>query len=234
MAAPIRDPVRAVSRSGRAVLIDAGGVLLNDGLPPVAAAWAARLGCTPPSLLAAVFGGSDDQVLIGRTGEAQWWDVVARRLDLDGAAVAELRRDVESAGSWDERPLACLRGIRGMAATAAVANAWPYLRTRLAEDQIDGLFDEVILSCEVGYAKPAPQIFRLALERLGVAPADALLVDDVTENVDAAQRSGLAAHRHEEAASTMAAIERFVGRSAPLTSSAVAPPVPGAPTAGEM
>jgi 2-haloalkanoic acid dehalogenase type II len=42
-------------------------------------------------------------------------------------------------------------------------------------------FDELIVSGEVGVAKPDPAIFRLALERLGVAPDEALFVGDSPE-----------------------------------------------------
>jgi HAD superfamily hydrolase (TIGR01549 family) len=42
-------------------------------------------------------------------------------------------------------------------------------------------FDELIVSGEVGVAKPDPAIFMLAMERLGVAPAEALFVGDSPE-----------------------------------------------------
>jgi putative hydrolase of the HAD superfamily len=42
-------------------------------------------------------------------------------------------------------------------------------------------FDELVVSGEVGVAKPDPAIFRLALERLGVAPDEALFVGDSPE-----------------------------------------------------
>jgi hypothetical protein len=38
----------------------------------------------PARLLAALFAGNDDQILIGRVGEAAWWRVVADRLHVDG------------------------------------------------------------------------------------------------------------------------------------------------------
>ncbi|HEX5415667.1 MAG TPA: HAD-IA family hydrolase [Chloroflexota bacterium] len=40
------------------------------------------------------------------------------------------------------------------------------------------LLDATALSCEVGYAKPAPEIYRFALEQLGVAPERAVFVGD--------------------------------------------------------
>jgi hypothetical protein len=66
---------------GKAILIDLGGVLIDDYLPAAATEWGGRLGLTPPKFLAALFGGSDDQVLTGRVSESAWWEIVAGRPD---------------------------------------------------------------------------------------------------------------------------------------------------------
>ena len=41
-----------------------------------------------------------------------------------------------------------------------------------------GLFDVEIFSCDVGYAKPEPDIYRLCLERLALAPHECLFAGD--------------------------------------------------------
>ena len=43
---------------------------------------------------------------------------------------------------------------------------------------MDALADTLVLSCEVGSAKPAAEIFRYALDRLGVTAEAAVFVDD--------------------------------------------------------
>lgn len=55
-------------------------------------------------------------------------------------------------------------------------------------------FDSITISSEAGYAKPAPEIFRMALERHAVPAADAVHVGD-SETLDAggARAAGLAA-----------------------------------------
>ncbi|MFA4944988.1 MAG: HAD family phosphatase [Lentisphaeria bacterium] len=50
-----------------------------------------------------------------------------------------------------------------------------------------------VLSYEVGLMKPDPRIYRLAVERLGVAPAETLFIDDLPENVAGARQAGLRA-----------------------------------------
>jgi HAD superfamily hydrolase (TIGR01509 family) len=59
-----------------------------------------------------------------------------------------------------------------------------------------GLYDEadaVILSFEVGAAKPSPEIYREALERLDVEAGDALFVDDQAAYCDGAAALGIQA-----------------------------------------
>lgn len=58
---------------------------------------------------------------------------------------------------------------------------------------LDTTFDAVVVSCEVGYTKPAPEIFRLCVGRLGVPPEESLFADDKLENVEGARRVGLQA-----------------------------------------
>jgi epoxide hydrolase-like predicted phosphatase len=58
---------------------------------------------------------------------------------------------------------------------------------------LDELFDTVVDSCEVGLRKPNPAIYRLACERLGVAPERAVLLDDIESNLRGAEAAGLRA-----------------------------------------
>jgi putative hydrolase of the HAD superfamily len=106
-----------------------------------------------------------------------------------------------------------LRQLRGVARTAIVSNAWPHVRARLAEARLEEVTDEIVLSCEVGCAKPNPDIYRLTLDRLEVAPEHALLIDDTPSHILAAQLAGLHGHRHQDAAGTTAAIARFLAAS---------------------
>jgi HAD superfamily hydrolase (TIGR01509 family) len=54
-------------------------------------------------------------------------------------------------------------------------------RPKIEQFQLIDYFDLLIVSEEVGVAKPDPAIFAIALERLGVAPSEALFVGDSPE-----------------------------------------------------
>jgi HAD superfamily hydrolase (TIGR01509 family) len=101
----------------------------------------------------------------------------------------DLYRRVTDPAEWSVYPdtvtvLKSLRqnGIR----TAVVSNiAWD-IRSVLAAAEVD----EFVLSFEVGAAKPDLRIFTAALDRLGVAANEALMIGDSEENDGAARELG--------------------------------------------
>ena len=65
-------------------------------------------------------------------------------------------------------------------------------RSRLALSPLKDWVTEVVISEEVGLSKPRPGIFRLALDRLGVKPRDALMVGDgVNSDIRGANNAGI-------------------------------------------
>ena len=56
----------------RAIMADVGGVLLHMDWRAVADHWEAELGLAQGTFLRALFGGSDEAVLVGRVSEEDW------------------------------------------------------------------------------------------------------------------------------------------------------------------
>ena len=54
-----------------------------------------------------------------------------------------------------------------------------------------GLLEGIVVSGEVGIAKPDPEIFRLTIDRFALDPARTVFVDDSPRNVEAARSVGL-------------------------------------------
>jgi putative hydrolase of the HAD superfamily len=100
----------------------------------------------------------------------------------DELVAATVRRDQElllaNARLFDDAiPFLTRLSDRGIK-IAIVSNCTENTRAMLVATGVDKLADELVLSCEVRSAKPAPEIFRYALDRLGVSPEAALFVDD--------------------------------------------------------
>jgi putative hydrolase of the HAD superfamily len=70
------------------------------------------------------------------------------------------------------------------------------------ETPFAGMFDSTVFSCAVALRKPQPEIYRLALDELGVDPAEAIFVGDgANDELAGAERVGIRAvliHREGE------------------------------------
>ena len=53
------------------------------------------------------------------------------------------------------------------------------------------LFDQYVLSYEVGYMKPHPEIYAEALKKARVPARECVFLDDLPENIEGAQRLGM-------------------------------------------
>jgi putative hydrolase of the HAD superfamily len=67
---------------------------------------------------------------------------------------------------------------------------------------LDALADVVVISSEVGIRKPSRRIYAIACTRLGIDPLQAVMVDDLQQNLDGAARLGIAGVLHTDAADT--------------------------------
>jgi putative hydrolase of the HAD superfamily len=92
--------------------------------------------------------------------------------------------------------------------TGLISNSWVMDHYT---DEIRSLFDEVVISAEVGLHKPQPEIYLLAAERLGVAPEKCVFVDDLRENCAGAEAVGMTAVLHRDAAETISRLEELLG-----------------------
>ena len=79
-------------------------------------------------------------------------------------------------------------GVPVVALTNFSAETFPVARERFAFLE---LFDDIVVSGEVGLAKPDPEIFALVARRAGRPPGDCVFVDDSPANVAGAAAAGM-------------------------------------------
>ncbi|MBC7263423.1 MAG: HAD family hydrolase [Chloroflexi bacterium] len=87
-----------------------------------------------------------------------------------------------------------LERLHGRYSLGVVSNAWPGMMRLLEALNLARYFEHIIISTLVGWAKPEPGIYEVALQRMGVPAAAAVFVDDVVENVRAALALGMRAY----------------------------------------
>jgi putative hydrolase of the HAD superfamily len=97
------------------------------------------------------------------------------------------------------------RGYRMALLTNNVREWEPMWRAMLPVDEI---FEVIVDSAFVGMRKPEPQIYELAVERIGdLQPAECLFVDDVEDNVGTARRLGMTAVHYQDPDQAIGEIE---------------------------
>lgn len=175
-----------------AVFFDFGGTVDADGEPSVAQflkGYQAAGGARSPVEFEDIFRESDrrlathpgiDTLGFRATVEAQSRLIAELVSDGESVDAAKIASSVQSrALPIAERNAGILRALQahGMR-TGVISNFTGNLVHCLAEIGLSGVLDVVIDSGVVGIRKPDEGIFKLALDALGVAPADALMVGD--------------------------------------------------------
>ena len=199
----------------RAVIFDLGGVVLGSPLDAIAA-YEREHG------LPAGF--------VNRLVEASGPDGAWARLErgeLDLAAFREaFEHECEAAGGRLDaallmerigaqaapRPamLEAIRRIRGRGlAAAALTNNWA--GDGLSRAGLRASFDAFFESSVLGMRKPDPRIYLHACEALGVAPVQAVFLDDIGRNLKPARALGLTTLKVESPESALARLADLLG-----------------------
>lgn len=85
-----------------------------------------------------------------------------------------------------------------------------WITDKFLTDDEQNLFDNLLFSHHVGLAKPHPQIFIVMAERLGLEPADCLMVDDIEANCTGAKIAGMQAILYDNFEQAKLEIERTI------------------------
>jgi len=195
----------------RGLLVDFGGVLTtdvfasfdtfcaNEGLP---AGTVKALFRTDPRARELLSGLED-----GTLADA---DFERRFAELLGVAPDDLIERLLGHAGLDTAMLDAVRAARGHGIrTGLVSNSWGvdrYDRALLTE-----LFDGVVISAEVGFRKPTPEIYALGARSVGLHPDACVYVDDLPGNLKPARELGMTTLHHRDAETTIAALTSLFG-----------------------
>jgi len=176
-----------------AVIWDLGGVLVRTEDRGRRIWWEQKLQLEPGQLDRLVFQGEmGRKAALGKAQAADIWHALGTHFNLSETDRLQLEQDFWSGDHVDQELILLIRTLRPQLKTGLLSNAWPDLRHAL-EDlwKIDDAFDQIVISAEVGIAKPDPKIYQLMLSQLGIDPPQAVFIDDFLENIDAAKQLGL-------------------------------------------
>jgi epoxide hydrolase-like predicted phosphatase len=177
----------------RAVIFDFGGVLLRTEDQYPRQQLAARLGLPKEKLYYQIFESeSARQAMVGKLSAEAHWEAVRLALGIEEDVFSAARTEFWAGDRLDQDLIEYVRCLRPRYKTALLSNAWDDLRGYIQSTwDIGDVFDEMVISAEVGVAKPDSRIYRVALDRLGVLPGEVVFVDDFIENIESARELGL-------------------------------------------
>ena len=167
-------------------------------------------------LIGDAYGGGDPEGVMARMErgeipleEFERWMAEALSEGLERPLDWEGLKDRMNAGMVpDDAMIDAVRRASGIR-TALLSNSWgggAYQRERFPE-----LYDQVVISGEVGARKPEPAIYLLAATRLGVTAEQCVFVDDLLQNVEGARAVGMEGIVHRSAEFTVPRLEALFG-----------------------
>ena len=192
---PVPAPVLAPLPDVQAVIFDWGGVM--EALPDDAhiVEWERRLALAPGMLSEVLWGELWRQFSSGASTRDEYVRSIGEQLGFPDADMAHHFLEEFYAGDrFNPEVATAARALRGRYKVALLSNAAPgqdaWIRERFEID-VYADFDAYINSAHAGLRKPDPAIFRRMLDQLGVAPQQAILLDDGLRNVDSARELGI-------------------------------------------
>ena len=182
----------------KVVYFDIGGVLIEDPAPRMIEYFAKRLEWRIEDY-ARVSPVWMERFQRGTIDEASFWRGVAEDLGRPRGEPLEGLWGPAFVEAYIEQPpmhaFARAMKARGLA-TGVLSNTEIPAVAHFNSRGYD-CFDHLVFSCECGFAKPEPAIYEHALSLAGASPGECMFIDDKPENVEAAARMGIHAHRFD-------------------------------------
>lgn len=133
-----------------------------------------------------------DILNLGEMSKEEYFDYVIQDLGLseDKKALLELTSgdiccDWELhayIGALRDQYVMALLSVKPFYVQELIRSSWP---------DFESVFDHIIISSEVHLIKPDPRIYRLALDRIGCEPHEAMFIDDSRKNGEGAEKVGI-------------------------------------------
>jgi HAD superfamily hydrolase (TIGR01509 family) len=179
----------------KALIFDFGGVLVRmvDDRPRLMLAEQLQVPLSHLDDLV-FFSDSARRASRGEIKVDQHWMAVGDALGIPSEDMPRFLEKYWSADDVNWELLDFIKSLHPRYKIGLLSNAWDDLRQTMHERwNMEVLFDDLVISAEVGIVKPDPRIYQLAVERLGVHPDECVFIDDMLINVEAAHQQGLTA-----------------------------------------
>lgn len=174
----------------KAVIFDLGGVLIDFPIPKMIEFCAGRIGISQRDLIRGARG-LRKEFQEGAISEEEFWDRVCQATGGTRPRGGSLWEEAFRDAYREKDDVFCIvRELQARYFKVALLSNTEHPSIRCLDPRTYD-FDALVYSCVEGVSKPGPQIYAIALERLGIAPGEAVFVDDQAENVEGALDAGM-------------------------------------------
>ena len=198
----------------KAVFFDLGGVILRTEYQAPRQHLAESFGMDYDDIDKVVFGGGGNgsaaRATVGEITEEEHWQNVMKALKLPASEFERVREEFFAGDVIDHEIVEFLRSIKTKYKVGLISNAWSGLRDYIVREKFDDAFHHMVISAEVGVAKPDPKIYHIALEQLQVKPKEAVFVDDFIENVNACEKVGMKGIHFKDSESALQQLKKMI------------------------
>lgn len=175
------------------VIFDYGNVLSATRDAQPRAAWEQKLGLQAGELGRTVHNDhSWVEVQCGRISLDAYWKGIGNELHLASDDVEQLRTDFYRGDLRNEALVVRIDAMREAGLRLGIlSNFSRELWTLLDQQDLRHRFDAIAVSADIGVMKPAPAAYQAILHMLSLPPEACLFIDDLPDNIAAAQALGL-------------------------------------------
>lgn len=200
--------------SVKAVFFDLGGVIVRTEYQAPRQHLAEKLGMDYDDIDKIVFGGGSNgsaaRASVGEITEEEHWRNVMKTLKLPASEYERVRDEFFAGDVIDHEILNFLRSIKPKYKVGLISNAWSGLRNYIVREKFDDAFHHLVISAEVGVAKPSAKIYHIALEQLQVQAREAVFVDDFIENIEACEKVGMKGIHFKDSKSALLQLKEMI------------------------
>ena len=198
----------------KAIVLDIGGVVLRTEDRSARQALEKKYNLPPGGADVLVFKSPiAAESTIGKVKPEKIWQNVADKLSLSPEVLIAFQQSFWQGDQIDHELINFLQSLRSRYTTAFLTNAWKDARETLAQHY--SLFegktvDYLLISSELGVAKPDPKIFDILSKTINVRYDQILFVDDFIENIEAAKALGIHTIHYQQGMNLIALIKNRV------------------------
>jgi len=181
------------NNSYKAIIFDMGEVLVQtiDRSPRTTLAKQFNLSCKELESLV-YFSNSALLAMSGKITEEDHFKFVLKELRNKKLTINEFQKSFWAGDNIDQKLISFISNLKNKYKLGLLSNAMDTTRQRLTDRyKLMDYFDVSLFSYEVNLIKPDPEIYKIILQQLDVSPKETIFVDDLIENIIAANKLGL-------------------------------------------